>query len=442
MGAFGARDVRLERRAEQMVADMMEQGSVVLKRLGGDRAGIVGIDRLLEHEDITPAAIAETFRERTLAACAGRRVVAAQDTSEVNFSGREARRRGLGPGGDGKAAGFFIHPLIAADADTGALLGLIDVQIWTRTEADGLGEPKESARWLAAATAATALVGRAASVVVVGDRENDIYGYFAGRPAGVELIVRAAQNRALAGGGSLFAADAHLTVLGEMLVAVPSRGPGDQGRTARVRLSAGRVAVARPGKMRVADGPASVALTLVTAIEIDPPAGATQLCWRLLTTLPGESLAAASEVVRFYRLRWRIEEVFRVLKKDGLDLEATQVVSAGRLFKLAAMALGAAVGIVQLRDARDGSSRPATDLIDAADLDAAAAIGASLEGKTPRQRNPWAKGTLPWLTWIVARLGGWDCYGRPPGLKTLAIGLRRLHAMLHGYSLARTAADV
>ena len=34
---------------------------------------------------------------RTSAACAGRRVVAAQDTTEVNFSGRDRGRRGLGP---------------------------------------------------------------------------------------------------------------------------------------------------------------------------------------------------------------------------------------------------------------------------------------------------------------------------------------------------------
>jgi hypothetical protein len=34
----------------------------------------------------------------------------------------------------------------------------------------------------------------AASVVVVGDRENDIYSCFARRPKGVDLIVRAAQT--------------------------------------------------------------------------------------------------------------------------------------------------------------------------------------------------------------------------------------------------------
>ena len=45
----------------------------------------------------------------------------------------------------------------------------------------------------------------AAGVTVIEDREGDIYESFALKPAGVEMLVRAAQDRALAGGGRLFA---------------------------------------------------------------------------------------------------------------------------------------------------------------------------------------------------------------------------------------------
>jgi hypothetical protein len=55
------------------------------------------------------------------------------------------------------------------------------------------------------------------------------------------------------------------------------------------------------------------------------------LVWRILTTLPVEIADDAKEVVRFYRLRWRIEEVFRALKSDGLALEDTQVQDSARL---------------------------------------------------------------------------------------------------------------
>ena len=128
----------------------------------------------------------------------------AQDTTEINFAGREERRRGLGPAGDGVSAGFFIHPLIAIDCETEAVLGLLGAKIWTRTDeipAANAGaralEDKESIRWVEGAECAAARLAGAASVVVVADREGDIYSGFARCPAGVDLIVRAAQDRVL-----------------------------------------------------------------------------------------------------------------------------------------------------------------------------------------------------------------------------------------------------
>ena len=110
--------------------------------------------------------------------------------------------------------------------------------------------------------------------------------------------------------------------------------------------------------------------------------------------------------------------------------------TASRLFNLAALGLAVSVQIIQLVDARDGSERPATDVIEEEAIEPIAAVGASLEGGTARQRNPWAKGTLAWLAWICARLGGWNCYYRPPGPKTMANGWRRLAERLEGYALA------
>ena len=96
-----------------------------------------------------------TLAARTVAACTGRRIVAVQDTTEICFAGREERRRGLGPAGDGVSAGFFMHPVVAIDSETEAVLGLLDARIWTRSDefaavparARAL-EDKESMRWL------------------------------------------------------------------------------------------------------------------------------------------------------------------------------------------------------------------------------------------------------------------------------------------------------
>jgi hypothetical protein len=106
------------------------------------------------------------------------------------------------------------------------------------------------------------------------------------------------------------------------------------------------------------------------------------------------------------------------------------------LFNLAALAVVAATRILQLTDARDASPRPAADVIDERAIEAAAAIGATLEGRTERQKNPHPRGSLSWLAWITARLGGWNAYYKPPGPKTMADGWRRLAAMLDGYAIA------
>ena len=49
----------------------------------------------------------------------------------------------------------------------------------------------------------------------------------------------------------------------------------------------------------------------------------------------------------------------------------------------------------------------------------AEAIGPTLEGKTARQKNHHPLRSLAWLAWIMARLGGWNCYYKPPGPKTM-----------------------
>jgi hypothetical protein len=141
---------------------------------------------------------------------------------------------------------------------------------------------------------------------------------------------------------SLFGSAAAWPELTQMLVRVAPRRVGDPGRIATVSLRAGPVTLKRPRNGFARTDPETVSMTLVEAREINPPANEEALHWRLLTTIEVADAAAAGEIVRLYRLRWRIEEVFRALKSDGMRLEETQVHAAGRLFKLAVVGLAAA----------------------------------------------------------------------------------------------------
>jgi hypothetical protein len=448
MDGLAVGDVRSEARGAWLFDRIVATGSLVLRRATGTRAGEVAAQRYLGSPHVTPQVVVGAFAARAAQACAGRRVVAAQDTTEINFSGRARPPRGLGPGGDGASAGFFLHPVVAVDAESGAVLGLADAQIWTRGPERATGRNrrpvarKESGRWLKGAQAAAEVLQAARQVVVVSDQESDLYPHFARRPASVELLVRARHDRALAddAGAGLFDTLAAQPLLGMRTVRVASRGPGDAGRLAQVALRSVRVRVARPGLGEPCD-PEALELGLVESREIDPPPGVEPLLWRLATTLPVDGEAAAAEIIDLYRLRWRIEEVFRALKRDGLRLEDSQAQDAERLFRIAALGLGAAVRILQLVDARDGGSRPMSDVLDDDLLAPAAALGRSRQGATPRQMNPHPEGSLSWLAWIVARYGGWNCYGKPPGPKTMAIGWQAFAANLAGYLTALDDAD-
>jgi hypothetical protein len=43
------------------------------------------------------------------------------------------------------------------------------------------------------------------------------------------------------------------------------------------------------------------------------------------------------------------------------------------------------------------------------------ALCRKLEGKTERQKNPHPKGSLAYVAWVCARLGGWTGYYGKPG---------------------------
>ncbi len=134
---------------------------------------------------------------------------------------------------------------------------------------------------------------------------------------------------------------------------------------------------------------------MVEVVERDPPAGAEPLCWHLLTTLAVADAAAAADVVRLYRLRWRIEQTFRMLKTHGLQIEDTQTAEPHRLFNLRLWRLAQRFGSYSwLTPVMAVCGRPVTSLIPRR-LPLPRCFAAKLEGATDRQRNPHPIGRWP-----------------------------------------------
>jgi Transposase DDE domain len=422
---------------------MVARESVCLRRLaGGARGGIVAFCRFLANPRVTVEAVIDGWGLGASAACAGRHVLAIQDTSEINFTTTPERRRGLGEIGKGSGRGVLLHAMLGVDAETGGLLGLVAGRVWTREgrvevpHAERLLADKESERWLNTAETAKGVLAGAALVTEISDRESDIYAKWARVPApGFHILTRAMHDRPVQGGAKL--STVALTPAGEAVVELRAR-PGRPARTAKLVAGYARVNVRRPKNTLEEGMPKTVALSLVQVMEIDPPDGAEPILWRLLTTHIVEDEAMAWRVVAWYRQRWCIEQFFRTLKQQGLQLEDSQLETAERLIKLTAIAARAAVTIMQLVQARDGrSEQDAAVAFSPAEIDTLRALVPTLEGKTALQKNPHPPSSLAWAAWAIAKLGGWDGYpkSKPPGPITFRHGLHYFRAVAHGRAL-------
>ena len=422
---------------------MVSHQSVCLRRLAqGCRRKIVAFNRFMANCRVTVECLIEGWGEAASQACAGRHVLAIQDTSEINFATTPSRRRGLGEIGKGNGHGLLLHPMLGVDAETGGILGLVTGRIWTREgrvqtpHSQRRLEDKESERWLSTAEAAKPILAAAAMVTEVSDRESDIYAKWTRVPeAGFHILTRAMHDRKIEGRKKL--STASLTCGGEKLLELRAR-PGRPARTARLAVRFGQVQVKRPKNTIEGDEPKSVALTLVEVTEIDAPPGAEPILWRLLTTHCVEDAQKAWRVVGWYRQRWVIEQFFRTLKQQGLQLEDSQIETAERLLKLTAIAARAACTIMQLVQARDGGSQQDASIVfTPGEIETLHALVPTLEGKTELQKNHHPPRTLAWAAWVIAKLGGWDGYPKsaPPGPITFRHGMEQFRSIAHGWRL-------
>jgi DDE family transposase len=211
----------------------------------------------------------------------------------------------------------------------------------------------------------------------------------------MHLLIRSGQDRGLRGGGRLFAAADGFAIVARQTVEVPARPGGRPARKAELAMGFGPVSIARPQQQVPKEWPESVELRLVVAREINPPKGEKPIVWRLLTTHAVESLADAERIIAFYRRRWIIEQVFRTLKTQGFDIEESQVLDVDTMIKLATATLIAAVRVMQLVMARDGTTgQQLSDAVDRDDEPLVEALVSKLEGATAKQKTRIPKAVL------------------------------------------------
>ena len=91
----------------------------------------------------------------------------------------------------------------------------------------------------------------------------------------------------------------------------------------------------------------------------------------------------------------------------------------------------------ELVQARDGSAEPASIAFSKPEIAVLDQLNGEIEGKTALQKNPHARHSLAWASWIIARMGGWNGYpsSRPPGPIAMRNGWEYFSAIARGWTL-------
>jgi len=449
-GAIG--DRRLEKRAEKALYQIVRSRNSSIRAISSTRADQVGFYRLLENDMFSEDAIVASLMSKCSESVLGREVLCINDTTEFNFEGQRSRIKqgsGFGPTGKKEILGFFLHPCLVLDAHHGHPLGYSYCKIWNR-EHDGLDkkgrnyqkqpiEEKESYRWLECMEKSEEMLAQAASITMISDRESDIYDLFAmPRAEGTHLLVRYSINRKCTEG----------KLIDSFLEAQPVKHSfildleGDnrrkkEKRSAVMDVKWAGVSILRPEKHgKNTDIPEKVDLYLVEVKERDKKNG---VIWRLYTTHTVDNESQALQIIAWYKMRWYIEQIFRLLKSDGIRIEESQLEEGYSIRKLTLLALLAALRILQMMLAyADCPEQPIEEVFSTQEQRCLEKINESLQGETKKLKNEHPPNTLRWATWVIARLGGWKGYQsqRKPGPILLHRGLIKFYTMFEGWNLA------
>lgn len=419
-------DARLDRRLKTVVRQLAEPPAQSVPQACGSVAAAKAAYRLWDSEAVGEAAIRAAHALATCTRCLRHPVVLAiQDTTDLDFT-RHRATQGLGYLGQSYLRGLRAHSTLAA-SESGVPLGLLHQQVWARSDAE-LGKrsarrttatrDKESQRWLTALAATQDALAAVPCVITVADAEADLFDLLAApRPSHSQLLIRAAQNRRVAGeAGGLAAALAEPPVVGVETIRLekPERDAVLILRHASVRLC--------PPRDGQHAGQTPVAVQAVLAAEESPPAGAEAVRWLLLTTLPVGGAADVRRCLRLYCRRWLIERYHYTLK-SACGVEQLQLETADRLKRALATYCIVAWRLLWLTYlAREDDGAPCTVALPPP---AWQSLYCTIhQTPTAPAQPPTLRQAVRW----IAQLGGF--LGRKgdgePGVKVLWRGLQRL----------------
>lgn len=271
-------------------------------------------------------------------------------------------------------------------------------------------------------------IGTSTCVIHVFDREGDIAEVLAQvrQLKQAEVVVRAAHDRSLSlCSERLWAKLEAQPIQFYQDIEIPKTDT-QASRTAKIAVRFCQVSLRTPYRFEHRD---PLKVYAVYACEVECPDGATPLSWMLLTTVAVTTVEMATNILRWYSYRWRVEEYHKILK-SGTQVERYRLAADGMKTLLGFLSV-IAVKLLQLTYMHRTQPEAAVELV------CNPAQIAVLKAKSPK---PPKVLTVAWALETVARLGGYLEHRRrtPIGIQVLWRGWLKLQDLCEGWYLAQT----
>ena len=434
-------DPRRTERLIQLSAKMASNIGQSIVKSCGNSAETEGAYRLIRNNNVSPKAISDGgYKATSELAQECNLLLALEDTTDIAYTHKLAKELGhIGNSINAKTKGMLIHSILMVDADSNKTLGLIDQNRWVRdadtfgcrkTRANRAFEEKESAKWVKASDNMSERLGDSLKrTISVCDREADIIEYLHYKVDNNQrYLVRATFNRPLENGTRLYDYAEGITPCGSYELVVAQRG-GRKEHTAIMDLSYACVDVLAPVRKQKTLG--SIKSNVVICQERGNEKG---LKWVLLTSEPINSAEDARKIVKYYEMRWKIEEYHKAWKSGGTQVEKLRMQSAGNIERMAVILGFVAVRLLQLREVgRDKmlAKEKCTAVFN--NLQWRLLWAKTENKKAMKNFTP----TVEWAYLSLGKLGGWQNSknNNVVGWEALWEGWQKLDVLVEGYEM-------